>query len=136
MTVNCLYDEAFYYTKDELRQKTGDDIDVDALIQKPNVYILARCSDKLIDQLCYVNNRVEDLTDLKDPVISTRNAPVTDIMRFFHGDHPAQAVEAGQQEGGNYPCCFCNKRVSAWTDMVSCYRADNISLQQRIVKVI
>ena len=22
-------------------------------------------------------------------------------MRFFHGDHPAQAVEIGQQEGGH-----------------------------------
>ena len=135
LTVNFLYDTAFFLSREELKSAKGIDIDIEKVVQRPQVYILGRCSDKLVDQLCYIANRVEDLQELEDQIESECNALVTDVMRFFHGDHPAQAVEAGQQEGGHYPCCLCDRKVISWTDGVACYRAKTISLQDRVDKV-
>jgi hypothetical protein len=35
---------------------------------------------------------------------------VNDVMRFFHGDGPAQQFEAGNSVGGNYCCVGCGVR--------------------------
>ena len=52
LTVNTLYDPAMYFTPVELKLKTGKDIDIETQVQKPQVYIMARCKDTLTDQLC------------------------------------------------------------------------------------
>ena len=38
---------------------------------------------------------------------SCENIVLNDIMRFFHGDSPAAALEAGNQKGGTQPCRRC-----------------------------
>lgn len=135
LTVNVMYDPAFYFTREELKLKTGKDIDIETLVQKPQVYIMGRCSDQVADQLCYMPNRINDIVEMEVPVLSKCGVTVTDVMRFFHGDHPAQAVEAGQQDGGHYPCCICPLKACAWTDLTKCYRAPCVSMQDRIDEV-
>ena len=111
LTVNCLYDPAFFYTAEEIKSRTRKDLDPESIVQEPHVYILARCRDTVVDQLCYIDGRVEDLAQLADKITSSQNVNITDKMRFFHGDHPAQAVEIGQQEGGQFPCSYCNAKA-------------------------
>lgn len=56
LTVNTIYDPAFYYTSQELGGK-----DVQELVEKPQVYLMARCRDTIEDQLVYSDTRLEDI---------------------------------------------------------------------------
>ena len=38
MMVNCIYDHALYYTDKEIKEKTGQSIDVQAQVESPEVY--------------------------------------------------------------------------------------------------
>ena len=133
MTVNCLYDPAFYYTRDEIFMKTGTDVDIEAAIQKPQCYILGRCSDKLIDRLCYSDERFEDIEEINiQKAESCHGVQINDCMRMFHADHPEQAAESGQQDGGHYACCLCRSHAMDWSDLIKCFRAPCITLQDRL----
>ena len=88
-----------------------------------------------MDQLCYILTRLEDIQALTTPIQSSQNVAVDDRMRFFHADHPEQAAECGQQDGGHYRCCLCPEKVTGWTDLIKCYRAPRLSLQDRIKMV-
>ena len=55
--IQCLYDRAFYYSSAEMREKGYGDIDVPALVERPHIYILGRCTAKEVDQLAYVDTR-------------------------------------------------------------------------------
>ena len=99
LTVNCIYDPAFFYTREELQMRTGDDVDVGAIVQTPQLYNLGRCSDKLCDHLCYIETRMNDVQALSNSTKSSHGIDVHDKMRFLHSDHPEQASETGQQEG-------------------------------------
>lgn len=83
LTVNFLYDPAFYYTREELLFRSGVDIDVEAVVQTPQAYILARCTDKLTDQLCYTDNRFQDVEELGQKIRSEYGVPINDYTRAF-----------------------------------------------------
>ena len=50
LTVNSIYDEAVYYTNEEMIAKGKGDIDVQSLVERPQVYILGRCGSSEVDQ--------------------------------------------------------------------------------------
>ena len=77
----------------------GDDIYVSALVEKPHVYIVGRCSVKEVEQLAYVDTRRECLGQLHNNLLTSKGVPVTDVMRFFHSDAPEQQFESGEQRG-------------------------------------
>lgn len=62
--VQSLYDPAFYYSSAEMKARGYDDMDVPALVEKPHLYILGRCSAKEVEQLGYVDTRRECLDQL------------------------------------------------------------------------
>ncbi len=105
--VAWLYDPALYYTDEEYEQITGRKINVQAKVETPSVYIVARSSSSDKEQLCYVDTRLECLQDLSEPVTSKSGIEITDKMRFLHGDTPARQYECGQQKGGKYYCAIC-----------------------------
>ena len=47
------------------------------------------------------------LLDLLTAIPSSNNTAVTDILKIFIGDHPAQQFECGTQHGGKFKCCGC-----------------------------
>lgn len=49
--------------------------------------------------------------------------PVVDILRFFHGDGPAQQYEAGHKIGGKYSCVGCGALTSRFDDFAYCHHA-------------
>ena len=48
---------------------------------------------------------------------------ITDVLRFFHGDGPAQQLETGHSIGGNYCSFGCGAQSTLFDDLVYCYRS-------------
>lgn len=56
---------------------------------------------------------------------------VNDKLRFFHGDGPAQQIEAGSKLGGNYPCVGCTSHSCMFSDLAHTFRSDTLTLSER-----
>lgn len=82
-----------------MKARGYSDIDDPALAEKPQIYILGRCSAKEVEQLAYVDTRRECLDQLQNNLLTSKGVPVTDIIRFFHGDGPEQQFKNGEQRG-------------------------------------
>ncbi|CAB3981856.1 Retrovirus-related Pol poly from transposon opus [Paramuricea clavata] len=129
--VTCLYDPAFFYTDGEYEQLTKKKISVQAKVESPSVYIVARSSSSDKEQLCYAETRLECLKDLSHPVTSESGLIVNDKMRFFQGDTPARQYECGQQKGGKYYCAICGASANCVHEMDYSFRCSHMSLADR-----
>ena len=83
--VSCLYDPAFYYTPQELTKK-GNNVDVISIVEKPEIHLLAQSGSSDAEKMLYNEPRSESLMDIDIPVLTSTDYPVTDTVRFFHGD--------------------------------------------------
>jgi hypothetical protein len=126
-----LYDPACFYTDREYEQLTGRNINVQANVESPSVYIIARSSSSDKEQLSYVETRLECLKDLSQPIQSECGMLVHDKMRFFHGDTPARQYECGQQKGGNFYCAICGAGAHRVYEMDYSFRCSHLSLADR-----
>ena len=128
LTVKFLYDKRFFLTSNE----TAANLDVQAIVEEPQVYIFAKCCDTVADKLTYSETRLEDIKELhlgtKD---DSRDVVVQNKLRFSTGDHPALNVEAGQNVGGNIPCNGCCAKAVDFTDLEKCFRSPYRSLEER-----
>ena len=131
LTVKAIYDPAFYYTSEELHGKN-----VQELVEKPHIYIMARGRDTIEDQLLYSETRLEDINELGNQLLSSQKVSIRDICRFFQGDHPSQEVESGEQIGGGFGCCGCTGASASYIDHVGSLRAPHITLEERRRKVL
>ena len=129
--ISCIYDQAVYLTNEEYQQKTGCAEDIQAKIESPEVYIIARSSSSDVEQLAYIDTRLECVQDMVVPLITHSGNPLTDVMRFFHGDSPARQFECGQQKGGNYYCSGCGAKAQRAYELDYCLRSPYISLSDR-----
>ena len=59
------------------------------------------------------------------------NIVLRDIMRFFHGDGPAAALEAGNQKGGYYFCPSCDVHLCQTDNIAYCYQQKTRSLAEK-----
>ena len=75
---------------------------------------------------CFIAN-AEDLQVLK----TTAGTPVVDVLRFFHGDGPAQQFEAGHKIGGKYSCVGCGALTSRFDDFAYCHHAPRQAFAER-----
>lgn len=108
LTVNAVYDEALYFTNKEMEDQGKGNVDVQSLVERPQVYILARCGSAEAEQIAYINTRKACLEGLKNKVVTSNGVQITDVMRLFHGDGPQQEFESGEQKGGNAGCLGCS----------------------------
>lgn len=111
-------------------------MDVEELVEKPQIYLLARCRDTTEDQLLHSETHLVDIQQFDIQSISSHNIPVKDVCRMFHGDHPAQEVECGEQNVGHYGCCGCTGASAAYSDHVASITARQLTLEERRKKVI
>ena len=135
MTVNILYDPAFYWTPREMGEKTGRAVDVQAILETPHIYLMGRCRDTVVHQLSYSETRLEDLRQLNVAIQSSQQASITDVMRFHHGDHPEQEAECGEMAGRNYGCCGCTAPAGSYTDLIASLHAPHRTLAEHRDKV-
>lgn len=87
MTIHVLYDSAVFLTTDEYKRKTGETINVQAIIEEPELYILCLSSSSPSDQLATISDRLDCLTDLQTPVKTSTGIDIRDNLRYFIGDH-------------------------------------------------
>ena len=112
-----LYDPAIHVTRKEKLEKTGKDVDVQATVEEPQLYILAQSRSTVEDQMRFIPTRQEDLRDLKNPSITESGVEVWHVMRFINGDIPATEMEDGTQHGGNYGCPGCDGNINSSHDL-------------------
>ena len=107
VTVNVLYDPASFLSDEEYYLKCTKNINVQATIEEPQLYLLARCPSN-DQQILYSEERVTDLLKMQKPIQCLNGVMINDVARFFKGDSPALQFEAGQQKGGNFFCTSCS----------------------------
>ncbi len=129
--VSGIYDPAFYLTTEEMLHMTGRSIDVQTVVETPEIHILGRSSSSLCDQRMFLECRKECLVKLTDQLTTSAGVEFHDVMRFFHGDGPAQQFEAGHTIGGNYCCVGCGVKSNRMDDIAYSYRCTKMSLQDR-----
>ena len=129
--VQSVYDPAFFYSSTEMKAKGYGDMEVPALVEKPHIYILGRCSGKEVEQLAYIETRRECVDQLQNNLQTSTGVPVTDVMRFFQGDGPEQQFESGEQRGGNNGCSSCSGDSRRYRDLAYCFRSPQLSLADR-----
>ena len=128
--VSVVYDPAFFYTNGELKSK-GLNIDIQTFVEEPQVHILARSSSSVEDQQMFSECRRECTDQLQETLKTSRGTVITDVIRIFHGDGPAQRFEAGNKIGGNYACVGCDAKASTFDDPVLTHHANHPTLSDR-----
>ena len=126
----CLYDRVVFYTSKEYKAITGNDVDTQKEIEKPQVHFIAQCSSANEEQLMYSETRLECIQQLKGNV-TIEGVEYEDKMQFFHGDNPARAHEAGQQKGGNYFCSTCEVKSFMTDDLAHVLNCKVVTLEER-----
>ena len=132
--VSCLYDPAIFLTDEEYSKSNGVLANLQAIVEKPFLYILAR-SPSTDQQLLYSDERLADILKIKKPIQTPDGIPICNTVRAFKGDHPASQFEAGQQKGENYAfhgCCInphCKKSIP------HSFKCLAINLYDRISKI-
>ena len=97
MTFSELYNPAIHYRDHEFLAKFKKDIHVQPHIEKPVLYLIARCP-ATDQQLLYSSLRRTDIFELKEELSTSYGLILTDKLRFFKGDSPAKQFEAGQKK--------------------------------------
>ncbi len=133
-----VYDPAVYLTEREYTRKTGLPVqNLQAIIEEPTIYMIAPSSSSPTDQLALVPDRVECLKELSQQVVASNGIAITDKMRFFCGDKPAQQFERGTQIGGTYKCGGCGCKDTMMHDLahaLHCKLRSVADLQALILK--
>lgn len=106
MMVSPLYDKAVYLTNDEYFLKYKKKVNIQSVVEKPYLYILARCPSN-DQQILYTEERMEDIDQLSELLFTSSGIPINDSLRIFVGDKPASQFEMGHQKGGNFFCFAC-----------------------------
>ena len=135
MTVNILYDEAVFNTDKEMEEQGKGNIDVQSLVERPQVYILARCGSSEAEQLAYINTRKICLEGLQNTIKTSGGIEMTDVMRLFHGDGPQQEFESGEQKGGHAGCAACSGDARRYNCLAVSLSRPYLSLTDRLQKV-
>ena len=113
ITVHTVYDPAVFFTQTEM--DTG--VDIQATVETPIVHLLVACSSTVDDQAPIVQDRIDCLYTLSEPVTSSGGIAINDQLLFFVGDHPAKQFERGTQGGGRYKCGGCGVRDTMMDDL-------------------
>ena len=108
-----MFDPTVHLTDQEYFNLYGKHINIQSVIEKPQLYILARYWSNE-SQLLYSSECLGDILNLKDNVKHSGES-VHDIAPIFKRDNPACQLEAGHQKNGNYFCWKCplNAKMSS-----------------------
>ena len=108
-----------FLTKPEYEAKYGtcNHASIQSLVERPVVHMIAAGSSSVEYQLALLQDRIHCLSELTTKIASANNIQITDKLRFFVGDHPAQQFEHGTQHGGHFKCCGCSVRSNMMGDL-------------------
>ena len=113
-----LYDPKVFMTESEYYTLSGQQIsNLQEVIEEPVIYMIAPSSSSPELQIALVPDRAECLTELSQPILSSRGNEICDTLRFFCGDTPARQFERGTQLGGTYKCGSCRCKDTMMADL-------------------
>ena len=113
-----------------MEQKTGVRIDVQAIVEQPEIHIIGRSGASISDQMLFNECRQECQRVIHEPVSTQSGILIRDVMRFFHGDGPAQQFEAGHKQGGTYSCVSCGAKTTRFDDFGYCHYSEKRTFQE------
>ena len=119
-----------------MEEQGKGNVDVQSLVERPQIYILARCGLSEAEQLTYIKTRKTCLESLGNTVVTSSGVEITDVMRFFHGDGPQQEFESGEQKGGNAGCSGCSGDARRYNCLSVSLSKPFLSLSERLRKVL
>ena len=132
--VSYLYDPAVFLTDEEYSKSNGVLVNLQAIVEKPFLYILAR-SPFTDQQLLYWDERLGDPLNIKNPIQTPDGTQIYDTVRAFKGDHPASQFEGGQQKEWNYPCHGCCINSHCIKSIPNSSKSPTINLSDRIYEI-
>ena len=94
--VTPIYDESFYYTDREIMESTGKNINIQSIVERPEIHIIGRSGASIANQMLFNKCRQECMGQIDEPVTSESGIAIHDVIRFFHGDGPAQQYEGAR----------------------------------------
>ena len=132
MTVHVLYDSAVFLNNNEYTARTGEILPnhIQEIVEEPELYMLCLSSSSPSDQVATIADRLDCLSDLKNPTKSSLGIEIYDKLLFFVGDHPAQSFERGSQIGGNYKCGNCGCKVNRMDDLAHVFQCPWRTLEE------
>ena len=126
-----VYDPAIHLSDEEAKAKLGREVDVQASIEKPHLYILGQSGSSIADQMKFVPTRQDDLRNLKQPIKTEEGIDVSDEMRFMNGDNPSIQFESGNQHGGHKGCSGCDGDLNLSYDLEYMHNRKYCTLEER-----
>ncbi len=126
--VKVIYDSAVFLTETELLPELVDNLQEQ--IEQPMIHMFAPSTSSLSDQLALIPDRLECPQELSHTITNDKGIPITDEVRFFVGDKPAQQFERGTQIGGVYKCGVCGCKGNRMQDLSHALECPPRSLQQ------
>lgn len=130
--ITCLYDPAVFYTDEEYKKAFGRNVNIQQIIEEPELHFIARCGSSDNELLLYSEERLKCIAELKNNCTEkVTNIQFTDKLRFCHGDMPLRAFEAGQQKGGNYFCSACGIHCDMVYSIDHALNCNFVSLKER-----
>ena len=97
MMVSIMYERAVFLRNEEYEQKYHTSLDIQSIIEKPQIYLLESCPSN-DQQILYIEERLQDILNLNLTITSSKHVAIKDELRIFKGDKPAAQFEAGQQK--------------------------------------
>ena len=119
ITFSWIYDPSWALTDEEYKAIHGHNADVQSIVERPVLHLLARSGSTVEEQLVYGEKRLNDMVTTEQ--ITINGITYSDRCRFFCGDGPQRAVEWGQQQGGFFPCP-CGAEAKRFKDLHYCLR--------------
>ena len=83
MMVAFMYDPACYFTDIEFHQKCNELVNIQAFVETPMIYILARCPSN-DQQHLYSEERLDDILMLNENMKTTNNIDIIGKLRIFY----------------------------------------------------
>ena len=134
ITVKVLYDPAVFYTQEEVANQFPNMHNIQAIIEKPEIYMSGVSSCSHEEQAALLNDRISCLKTMGTPVTSPKGITVFDTLRYFSGDVPARNFERGAQQGGNIRCGGYGVQNTMTSDLAHSLTLHWRSLQEQQVK--
>jgi hypothetical protein len=124
--------QQFFYSDKEFEVKFGEMVNIQQLIEEPELHFIANCSSSDHELLLYSETRLKCIQELKNSCFHTiNNIAYADKMRFCHGDMPLRAFEARQQKGGNYFCSSCGVHCDMTYELDHVLNCKSFTIQDR-----
>lgn len=93
--ITPIYDPVFYLTPEEMEQKTGVYMDVQGIVEQPEVHIVGRSSSSTAEQMMFNECRQECLKEIGEAVHTSFGIAVNDTVRFFMAMAPLNSLKQG-----------------------------------------